>query len=141
VDGEGIGRAVVTLPGQTPIAVSSPIVLFNAPPQGGEPSLIAHAYETVPAPKALLVPFSIESIKHSRYGYQVEIPMPKIADGYGAATLAKAKIGATWKSGGKSHSYVSAHCEGGRLQVHGSIQFEDGSFFQGTIAQSCAVGG
>ena len=139
--GEGIGRAVVTLPGQAPVAVSSPIVLFNAPPEGGKPSLIAHAYETVPAPKALLVPFSIESIKHSRYGYQVEIQMPKIADGYGAATLAKAKIGVTWKRGGKSVGYVSAHCEGGRLQVHGSIQFEDGSFFQGTLAQSCAVGG
>ena len=139
--GEGLGRAVVTLPGQTPVAVSSPITLFNAPPQDGKPSLIAHAYETVPAPKALLVPFSIEPIKHGRYGYKVEIEMPKIADGYGAATLAKAKIGATWKSDGKSHSYVSAHCEGGRLQVHGSLQFEDGSFFQGTLAQSCAIRG
>jgi hypothetical protein len=139
--GEGLGRGIVTLPGQEPIAVSSPIVMFNAPPEGGKPSLIAHAYETVPAPKALLAPFSVERIQKGRYGYQVEIQMPEIAEGYGSITLAKASIGHEWKAGGKTHSYVNARCEGGRLQVHGSLNFQDGGFFQGTLAQSCAIRG
>lgn len=135
--GEGLGRAVVNLPGQAPIAISSPITLFNGPPDGGEPSLIAHAYETVPAPKALLVPFTVERIHKGRYGFQVEIEMPEIAGGYGSVTQAKAKIGRTWTRGGKTHSYASARCEGDRLQVHGSLSFADGSFVQGTLAPSC----
>jgi hypothetical protein len=139
--GEGLGRAIVNLPGQAAIAISSPIVLFNAPAANGAPSLIAHAYETVPAPKALLVPFSIERIQRGRYGYRVAVKMPEIAEGYGAATLAEAKLGVTWKRGGKTHSYISARCEGGRLQSHGTLNFADGSFFQGTLAQSCAAHG
>jgi len=137
--GEGTGRAEVTLPGQPTTKISSPLTIFNAPPQNGRPSLIAHAYEKIPAPKALLVPFSIERIKHGRYGYQVEIAVPPIADGYGAATLAEATIGKTWKRGGETVGYVSAHCVGGRLQVHGSISFTDGSFFPGTLTSPCRV--
>ncbi len=139
--GEGLGRATVNLPGQAPLAISSPITLFNAPADHGRPALIAHAYETVPVPKALLVPFSIERIHNGRYGYRVEIEMPPIAGGYGAVTLAKARIGRTWKAGGVEHSYASARCEGSRLQVQGSIELADGSFFPGTLAPSCKVGG
>jgi hypothetical protein len=138
--GEGLGRAVVSLPGQPQTAISSPITLFNGPSDGGRPSLIAHAYETLPAPKTLLVPFTVERIHKGRYGYQVEIQMPEIAGGYGAVTQAKAKIGSTWTRGGKTHSYVSARCVGDRLQVHGSLSFEDGSFVQGTLAPSCGGG-
>jgi hypothetical protein len=138
--GEGLGRAVVSLPGQPLTPISSPITLFNAPADGGKPSLIAHAYETVPVPKAVLVPFTVERIHKGRYGYQVEIEMPEIAGGYGSATLAKARIGRTWTRGGKTHSYASARCEGDRLQVHGSLSFADGSFVQGTLAPSCGGG-
>ena len=83
--GTGTGRAEVTLPGAPPVQISSPLSFFNAPPIGGKPILIAHAYETIPTPKAVLVPMVIEKIKHGRYGYQVKIPLPPIADGYGVA--------------------------------------------------------
>jgi hypothetical protein len=139
--GEGTGRAEVALPGKAPQRISSPITIFNAPPQGGKPSMIAHAYETVPAPKALLVPFSVERIKHGRYGYRVTIEIPPIAEGYGAATLAEATIGKTWKRGGKTVGYVNAHCSGGRLQVYGTISFVDGSYFPGTLTSPCHVSG
>lgn len=139
--GAGTGHAEVTLPGRPTAKVSSPITLFNAPPQGGKPSLIAHAYETLPAPKALLVPFSIERIKHGRYGYQAKIELPPIAEGYGGATLAEATIGKTWKRGGRTAGYVSAHCNGGRLQVYGTMSFVDGSFFPATLTSPCHVPG
>ncbi len=52
--------------------ISSPLSFFNAPPtQAASRRLIAHAYETVPAPKTLLVPIAIEKINNGRYGYQV----------------------------------------------------------------------
>jgi hypothetical protein len=135
--GEGVGKADVRLPGQAPIAISTPLTFFNAPPQGGMPSLIAHGYETVPVPKTLLAPFSIERIHQGRYGFRVQIEMPEIAGGYGAATLAQATVGKTWKRGGKTVGYTNAYCAGGRLQVYGTLTFTDGSFFPGTLTSPC----
>lgn len=139
--GEGIGKADVRLPGAAPVKVSMPLTFFNAPPEAGRPSLIAHAYETIPAAKTLLVPFSIERIHQGRYGFRIEIQMPEIAGGYGSATLAKATIGKTWERGGRTVGYTNAHCQGGRLQVHGTLSFTDGSFFPGTLTSPCHVTG
>jgi hypothetical protein len=139
--GEGVGKADVRLPGQAPIAISTPLTFFNAPPQGGMPSLIAHGYETVPVPKTLLAPFSIERIHQGRYGFRVQIEMPEIAGGYGAATLAQATVGKTWKRGGKTVGYTNAYCAGGRLQVYGTLTFGDGSFFPGTLTSPCHTAG
>lgn len=135
--GRGVGRAEVRLPGQAPTQIESPLTLFNAPSDGGGPGLIAHAYETLPVPKTVLVPFSIERIRHGRYGFRVEIPLPAIAGGYGAATLAEATVGRTWKRGGRTVGYVNAHCAGGRLQIFGQLTFSDGSLFPGTLTSPC----
>jgi hypothetical protein len=139
--GEGVGRAEVNLPGQAPIAVSSPLTFFNAPPEGGKPALIAHAYETVPVAKTVLAAISIERVSKGRYGYRVTIAVPEIAGGYGSAILAKATIGKTWKRGGKTVGYANAHCVGGRLQVRGIVKFSDGGFFPGTLVSPCHVAG
>lgn len=135
--GRGVGKAQVTLPGQAAVEISSPLTLFNAPPAGGKPGLIAHAYETLPVPKAVLVPFSVERVRHGRYGFRVEIPIPEIADGYGAATLAEATVNGTRKRQGKTVGYVNAHCAGGRLQVYGKLTFADGSLIPGTLTSPC----
>jgi hypothetical protein len=135
--GKGVGKADVRLPGQAPVQISSPLTLFNAPPTGGKPGLIAHAYETLPTPQAVVLPFSVERVKRGRYGYRAEIELPPIADGYGAATLAQATVGKTWKRGGKTVSYINGRCSGGRLQVYGTLSFADGSFFPGTLVSPC----
>jgi hypothetical protein len=140
--GEGIARAVVTFPGQKPFTISSPLIFFNAPPTAGKPTLIAHAYEKVPVPKALLVPLVVERVHEGRYGYQISVEMPEIAGGYGAAILSKATIGATTKRGGKTVGFVNAHCEGGRLQVFGIVYFGGGEgFTNGTLVQPCHTEG
>ncbi len=139
--GEGIGKAKVDLPGVAPTRISSPLTFFNAPPVGGRPSLIVHAYETVPAPKTLLVPLTIERVHRGRYGFRVRIAVPPIAEGYGAATLAKATMGRTWKRGGRTVGYTNAYCAGGRLQVYGTLSFTDGGRFPGTLVSPCHVSG
>jgi hypothetical protein len=142
VVGEGIARAVVTMPGQAPFTISSPLIFFNAPPTGGQPTMIVHAYEKVPEPKALLVPLVVERVNKGRYGYQIDVEMPEIAGGYGAATLSKATIGATLKRGGNTVGFVNAHCEGGRLQVFGIVYFGGGEgFTNGTLVQPCHAEG
>jgi hypothetical protein len=138
--GTGTGKARVDMPGKAPFTISSPISVFNAPPQGGKPALIAHAYETVPSPQALLAPFTIERINHGRYGYRAEIKLPQIAGGAGAAILAEASFGRTYKLHGKKVGYVEAECSGGRLQVFGKLVFADGSHLQSLLTSPCHTG-
>jgi len=135
--GKGTGKAQVTMPGRAPFTITTPLSFFNGPPDRGRPTLIAHAYETVPAPQALLVPITIERVSKGRYGFQAEVQMPEIAGGYGAATLAEATIGAVRKRGGREVGYINAHCAGGRLQVQGSARFTNGDYFPVTLTSPC----
>lgn len=135
--GKGVGKGIVTMPGQSPVAVSSPLSFFNGPPKGGLPTIIVHAYETIPAPKTLLVPIAIERIKHGRYGYRARIEVPPIAEGYGSATLATGKIDLVHKQHGREVGYLNAYCAGGRLQVYGTLAFVNGNFFPAVLASPC----
>ncbi|HEX5989716.1 MAG TPA: hypothetical protein VFY75_05850 [Solirubrobacterales bacterium] len=139
--GKGTGKALVTMPGRAPFQITSPVSFFNASPTGGKPTLIAHAYETVPAPQALLVPIVIERVSKGRYGFHVRVEMPEVAGGFGAPTLAEASVGATRKRGGKKVGYVSAHCSGGRLQVEGTLTFTNGDRFPTTLTSPCHTPG
>lgn len=135
--GTGTGRAKVTLPGQATKEITSPLSFFNGPKAGGKPTLIAHAYETVPTPKTLLVPIVIERVSNGRYGFEAKVTLPEIAGGYGSATLAEATLGRTFKHNGKEVGYLNAYCSGGRLQVHGSLSFSNGDFFPATLTSPC----
>lgn len=135
--GKGTAKVLVTMPGKAPFTATSPLSFFNAAPSGGKPTLLAHGYETVPAPKTLLVTIPIERISSGRYGYRVEVELPEFAGGYGAPLLAEATIGATRKRGGKKVGYISANCSGGRLQVTGSARFTNGDFFPVTLTSPC----
>lgn len=135
--GTGTGKARVEMPGRPPFTISSPISIFNAPPEGGRPTMIAHAYETVPSPQALLVPFSIEKVSHGRYGYRTEIELPQIAGGDGAAILAETHFGRTYERHGRKVGYAEAECSGGRLQVYGKLIFADGSLLQSLLTSPC----
>lgn len=135
--GTGVGRAKVTLPGQATKEISSPLSFFNGPKAGGKATLIAHAYETVPTAKTLLVPIVIERVSRGRYGFEAKVTLPEIAGGYGSATLAEATLGKTFKRGGKEVGYLNAYCSGGRLQVHGSLSFSNGDFFPATLTSPC----
>lgn len=135
--GKGIGKALVTMPGRDPFQISSPISFFNAAPTGGKPTLLAHGYETVPSPQALVVPIVIERVAKGRYGFHVLVQMPEVAGGFGAPILAEAKVGATRVRNGKKVGYLSAHCAGGRLQVEGKLRFKNGDSFPTTLSSPC----
>ncbi len=135
--GTGVGKAKVTLPGQSTVTISSPLSLFNGPRVHGRPSLIAHAYETLPAPQTLLVPIVVERVHHGRYGYRAKVQLPPIAEGYGSATLAEAKIGRVFQRHGRKVGYFNAGCSGGRLQVHGTMTFDNGDFAPTTLITPC----
>jgi hypothetical protein len=135
--GKGVGKALVTMPGRAAFRISSPLSFFNGPRSGGRPTLLAHAYETVPVAKTLLVPIEIERVSAGRYGFRARVEMPEVAGGYGAPTLAEATIGMTRMRNGKKVGYLNAYCSGGRLQVDGSVTFTNGDFFPATLTSPC----
>jgi hypothetical protein len=139
--GKGTGVARVKLPGAATVKMTSPLSFFNAPPTGGRPTVIAHAYETLPKPQTLLVPIVLQKINSGRYGYRAEIQFPEIAEGYGSAILAEADIGLTYKHGGQKVGFINATCSGGRLQVTGKLDFANGDYFPATLISSCHVAG
>ena len=139
--GTGHGHAVVKFPEQAPIPADSPITIFNGPRKGGDPTVFAHAYITVPAPTTFVVPVRIETIHNGRYGYRVNTEIPKLAGGSGIPISGSIKIGRKWTYKGKKHSYVNARCADGRLQAVGSFGFKDGTLMKGTFLSPCQVRG
>jgi hypothetical protein len=92
--GEGQGTAIVKFPEQEPIKASSPITLFNGPPgPHGDPTVLAHAYLSVPAPTTYIVPIVIEPIHQGIYGYRTKATIPKIAGGAGIPISGHFRIG------------------------------------------------
>jgi hypothetical protein len=139
--GQGRGSAIVAFPEQARIPISSPITLFNGPEKHGNPTVLAHAYTTVPAPATFIVPVEIETIRNGIYGYRTSARIPKIAGGSGIPISGHLKIGRRWTYKGKRYSYVNARCETGRLQAKGQFTFKDDTFLTGTFIRRCkAVG-
>ncbi len=139
--GKGFGTATVKFPEQAPIPVSSPITIFNGPRKGGDPTVFAHFYTTVPVAVAFVVPVRIETIRNGRYGYRVNAEIPKIANGYGIPISGSIRIGRKWTYKGVKHSYVNARCPDGRLQAVGKFGFNDGTRLQGTFLNPCQTKG
>lgn len=139
--GKGVGRGVVKFPEQAPIPANSPITIFNGPRIHGDPSVLAHAYVTVPVPTTFIVPVRIETIHNGRYGYRVKARIPKIAGGSGIPISGSLKVGRQWMFKGKKHSFISAHCPDGHLQAIGTFRFKDGTRLQGTFVRPCKARG
>jgi hypothetical protein len=135
--GTGYGTAVVNFPEQRPIMASSPITLFNGPPKHGNPTVLAHAYLSIPAPTTYIVPVEIQRVNDGRYGFKTEATIPKIAGGYGTPLYGRLKIGREWTYKGKRLSYANASCADGRLQGKGQFKFKDGTLLEGTLIKPC----
>lgn len=135
--GKGVGKAVVVFPEQGPIPASSPITLFNGPKKDGNPTVLAHAYLSVPAPTTYTVQIEIQRVHDGRYGFKTVATIPRIAGGYGIPLYAELTIGRQWKYKGRTLSYVNAGCPDGRLQGKGQFLFKDGSFLQGSLFRPC----
>lgn len=137
--GTGFGTAVIQLPEQRPIEVSSPLTIFNAPEKDGNPTGIGHAYLSYPIPTTYLVEAELETVHHGRYGYRVEVDFPKIAGGYGSPISGRLKIDKKWTYKGMRLSVANARCADGRLQAKIELTFEDETFLQGSAFKRCTI--
>jgi hypothetical protein len=138
--GTGTSDALIAFPDQAPIPASSPLTIFNGPRIGGNPSVIVHAYLTIPAPTTFIIPSPITRTS-GPYGYHVVSDIPPIAGGYGSVTHFDFKVRKIFTSGGKKVSYASARCTNGRLQAQGSFTFADGTTLAGHVFRPCRARG
>lgn len=137
--GTGFGTALIELPEQPPIEASSPILVFNGPEMHGNPSGIGHAHLTYPVPTTYLVQAELEKVHHGRYGYRVEVNLPKIANDYGSGIYGRLKFDRKWTYKGKRLSVANARCADGRLQGRIALTFKDGTFLRATGFKRCTM--
>jgi hypothetical protein len=137
--GTGYGTALIELPEQRPIEVSSKLTVFNAPEKDGNLTGIGHAYLEYPVPTTYLVEAELEKVHHGRYGYRVEVNLPKIAGGYGSPISGRLKFDKKWIYKGMHLSVANARCADGRLQGKIELTFEDGTFLQGSVFKLCTI--
>jgi hypothetical protein len=139
--GEGSGKAIIAFPESVPFAASSPLTLFNGPKKHGDPTVLAHAYLSVPVPTTYIVPIVIERVHDGVYGYRTKGTIPPIAGGSGVPISGHLKIGRKWTYRGKHYSYVNARCETGRLQAKGEFEFAGDTFLTAEFLKPCSVRG
>jgi hypothetical protein len=135
--GEGHGTALIAFPEQRPFKASSPITLFNAAPHNGNPTVLAHAYLSVPAPTTYIVPVEIQKVNDGPFGFRTEARIPKIAGGAGIPLEGNLTIGKKWSYKGQRLSYANAGCPSGKLQAKVETEFTDSTKLDGIILKRC----
>jgi|SRR5262245_13909157 len=118
--GSGFASAKVAFPSQSPIDAPAPVVLFNGPPRGGSPTIIIHAYTTVPAPTTFIVPGVFRN-------NQVTFTVPPIAGGYGTLVHIDLTFSRRYKVKGHKKSFANAKCAKGKLTALGDFVYQDGT--------------
>jgi hypothetical protein len=134
--GRGRVEALIALPGRAPVRARSALTVFNAPRQGGRPTVVLHAHIAAPVVQTFAIVVPIER-RRGRYSHRVAIEMPQIAGGYGALTYAKLRIGRRFRLHGAPRSYVSARCSDGILETHGHFAFAEGTILDGVVEKPC----
>jgi hypothetical protein len=135
--GNGRVEALIEIPNGT-IPASSPLTIFNGPPQEGKPTVVLHAQTTVPRTQTFAILVPIER-RRGEFRYRAHLVLPPIADGLGAITRIEVRVGRKFSAGGKQRSYASAHCSDGILRTHGRFRFADGTIVDGAVEKACAV--
>jgi len=134
--GTGTVGALIVREGQSPIYASSPLTLFNGPPQEGHPTVILHARTTEPAVQSFVITIPIER-RRGAFRYRATVDVPPIAGGRGAITHIEVKVGRRYRFGGSKRSYVSARCSDNVLSTHGRFTFADGTIIDGSVEKAC----
>jgi len=135
--GSGHGDVEIQFPEQQPIPVSSPLTLFNGGEKGGVTTLFVHAYITVPTPAAIVTTVKVKKIHNGRYGLESIASIPKIAGGSGSVTSFSLNVGKQFTYKGKKVSFISAKCPDGKIQVHGTAVFSDGTRASAEVIRTC----
>lgn len=133
--GTGKVEAMISLP-EGPVPASSPLTIFNGPRLNGSPTVVLHAFTTVPATQYYAIVVPIEK-QRGEFRYRATVEVPPIAAGLGAITRLEVEIGRRFRVAGKPRSYVSARCSDSIIRTFGAFTFEDGTIIEGAVEKFC----
>jgi hypothetical protein len=133
--GSGHVKVLISLAGGA-VPASSPLTIFNGPPEDGHPTVVLHARTTVPATQTYAILVPIER-RRGEFRYRATIEVPPLAAGLGAIAHVDATVGRRFRAGGRPRSYVSARCSDGILRTFGGFSFVDGTAIEGTVEKFC----
>jgi hypothetical protein len=136
--GKGSVSGLVSQEAGPAIPASSPMTLFNGPPQDGHPTVVFHARLTSPAVQDFVITIPIEK-RPGAFRYRATVDIPPIAGGRGALTYLDATIGKRYRFRGMERSYTAARCSDGILHTHGRFTFVDGLIIDGSVEKACTV--
>jgi hypothetical protein len=143
--GEGSFTADVPSSGRAPFPSEGKLYAFNGVSEG-RPAILAHVYGVRPAPTSFTLVFLI-SKSGGTYGNTLKVALPSSKAG-GAITGISLALSKTFKSHGKTQSYVTGSCPAPKgVKVAGfpfakaSLAFSDGRKVDSTLNRSCSVRG
>jgi hypothetical protein len=139
--GEGKTTAQVAFAEQKPINVPSKLLVFNGGEKGGKTTMFVHAYFSNPISGAIVTTVTITKHPHGRFGTLAVAKIPQITGGSGSITSFNLEIFKSVKVGGKSINPISAKCTDGKLKVHVTGKFEDGTKAETEIIRACTPKG
>jgi hypothetical protein len=140
--GEGTTTAQVAFAEQKPLDVPSKLLLFNGGEKGGKITWFVHAYFSQPISGAIVTTVTITKQKNGAFGTLSVAKVPQITGGSGSITSFALQIFKSVKvPGGKTVNPISAKCVGGKLKVHVTGKFEDGTKAETEIVRACTAKG
>ena len=142
--GTGSFSANVKLPEQSPFPSEGKVLAFNGRFKG-RPAILAHIYGTQPVPTSYVLPFVI-SRTGGAFGVSMEASFPRVTGDWGFVTGISMRLDRTFRSGGKTHSYLAADCPAPKgfpgvnyPLARTSFSFEGGKTLTATMNRTCKV--
>jgi hypothetical protein len=144
--GEGHFSANVKFPEQSPFPSEGKVLAFNGVLKG-KAVIFAHIYGVKPVPTSYVLPLEI---KHAggTFATQMHASLPQATGDWGYVTGLSLKLGRTYTSHGKRHSFLSAGCPApkgfpGALfpLLRSSFAFAGGKTLSATLNRSCKAKG
>jgi hypothetical protein len=136
--GTGTAIAEIALDGAAPVSAESRLLAFNGGTVGRTTTILVHAHLSAPVTQTLVVPIALTKVSGGGYGLLAQVAVPKIASGAGSLArfdLAFRKRVTT--TGGSRHGYLLARCTDGNLIFEPEVEFDNGDFAQGLLAEGC----
>lgn len=133
-------------PEQSPFPSEGKVLAFNGVLRG-RPVVFAHIYGTEPVPTSHVLPLEVRHVK-GPFDTRLDASLPQATGRWGFVTGLSLKLGRTFTSHGKTHSFLSAGCPvpkgfpGGLFPlVKTSLDFAGGNSLTTTLNRACKVRG
>jgi hypothetical protein len=135
--GEGQTDIEILFEESKQVPVHSRLLVFNGGVSGGTTTLLIHAYITFPIPAAVVTTVKVKKIHNGPYGLLSTALIPKIAGGSGSVKSFNLEIKKTLHYKGKAFHILTLKCPNGRVPVHATAVFADGTRLSADIPRTC----